>query len=76
MGKDSFTGKYINITRRIGFGISDQDRSDTGASIPHFEAFHATETCTVLRYYYILELTTIIADDIDIQEDSLPVFIG
>ena len=28
------------------------------------------------RYYYILELTTIIAVDIDVQEDSSPVFIG
>ena len=30
----------------------------------------------ILWYYYILELTTIIAVDIDIQGDSLPVFIG
>ena len=30
----------------------------------------------VLRYYYILELTTIIADGIDIQGDSLQEFIG
>ena len=32
--------------------------------------------CMVLWYYYILELTTIVADDIDIQGDSLPKFIG
>ena len=30
----------------------------------------------VLRYHYILELTTIIADGIDIQGDSLQEFIG
>ena len=30
----------------------------------------------VLQYYYILELTTIFAVDIDIQENSSPVFIG
>ena len=39
----------------------------------HFEAFYATEARMVLRYYYILEPTTIFADDIHIQEgDSLP----
>ena len=42
----------------------------------HFEAFYATEARMVLRYYYILELTTIFAVDIDIQENSSPVFIG
>ena len=42
----------------------------------YFEVFHATDTCMVLRYYYILELTTIIADGIDIQGDSLQEFIG
>ena len=31
------------------------------------ETFHRTETCMVLQYYYILELTTIFADDINIQ---------
>ena len=30
----------------------------------------------VLRYHYILELTTIFAADVDIQRDFLPVFIG
>ena len=30
----------------------------------------------VLQYYYILELTTIFSDDIDIQGDSLPESIG
>jgi len=30
----------------------------------------------VLRYHYILELTTIFAADVDIQRDFLPVFMG
>ena len=40
--------------------------------------FHRTEIYygIILWYYYILELTTIFADDIDIQGDSSPEFIG
>ena len=30
----------------------------------------------ILWYYYVLELTTIFAVDIDIEGDSLPEFIG
>ena len=35
-----------------------------------------TETRMLLRYDYILELTTIFGNDIDIQGDSLPEFMG
>ena len=42
----------------------------------HFEVSHRTETCMVLRYHYILELTTTFADAIDIQGDCSQVFMG
>ena len=42
----------------------------------HFYVFHSIAKCMVLWYYCILELTTIFADDNDIQGDSLPEFIG